>query len=74
MPKLPKRIYLLFLPVIIAVSVFCAALTEDLFEISKNLDVFSSMYRELNMYYVDETKPGQLMKTAADAMLGSPQP
>ncbi|MBS1647674.1 MAG: S41 family peptidase [Bacteroidetes bacterium] len=50
------------------------AFTEDLFEASKNLDVFSSLYKEVNLYYVDDTKPGQLIKTAADAMLGSLDP
>lgn len=69
-----SKIALLLFPVALSVSAFTAALTEDLFEISKNLDVFSSMYRELNLYYVDETKPGLLIKTAADAMLQSLDP
>lgn len=69
-----RKFLLLLLPLLLSVSVFIAAFTEDLFEISKNLDVFSSMYRELNLYYVDETKPGQLIKTAADAMLQSLDP
>ncbi len=42
---------------------------EDYFEISKNLDIFVSLFREVNMYYVDETKPGEMMKTGIDAML-----
>lgn len=46
----------------------------DLFEISKNLDIFNSLYRELNTAYVDDTKPGQLMKTAIDGMLESLDP
>src|SRR6266540_4282920 len=46
----------------------------DYFEISKNLDVFNSLYRELNNAYVDGTRPGQLMKTGIDAMLGSLDP
>ncbi len=69
-----RRFYLLLLPVILSVSMFFVAFTEDLFEISKNLDVFSTMYRELNLFYVDETKPGQLIKTASDAMLQSLDP
>jgi carboxyl-terminal processing protease len=68
------RILLLLFPLVLSVSAFTVAVTEDLFEISKNLDVFSSMYRELNLYYVDDTKPGQLIKTAADAMLQSLDP
>lgn len=48
--------------------------TPDYFEISKNLDIFNSVYRELNVAYVDGTKPGQLMKTGIDAMLNSLDP
>ena len=47
---------------------------KDFFEISKNLEVFSSLFKELNIYYVDETKPGELMKTGIDAMLNSLDP
>lgn len=46
----------------------------DLFEVSKNLDIFNNLYRVLNESYVDETKPGQLMKTAIDGMLESLDP
>ncbi|TXC85120.1 S41 family peptidase [Luteibaculum oceani] len=46
----------------------------NLFEIAKNIEIFTSMYREINMYYVDETKPGELMRTAIDAMLSSLDP
>jgi carboxyl-terminal processing protease len=51
-----------------------AAWAPDYFEISKNLDIFNSVYRELNIAYVDGTKPGQLMKTGIDAMLNSLDP
>lgn len=58
----------------IAALVIGAAYTPDYFEISKNLDIFNSVYRELNVAYVDGTKPGQLMKTGIDAMLNSLDP
>jgi carboxyl-terminal processing protease len=74
MQKGRKKILYFLLPITITVSLISFSFTDDLFEISKNLDVFSSMYRELNLYYVDETKPGQLMKTASDAMLQSLDP
>lgn len=51
-----------------------ASYTPDYFEISKNLDIFNALYRELNISYVDGTKPGQLMKTGIDAMLNSLDP
>jgi carboxyl-terminal processing protease len=51
-----------------------SSFTEDYFEVSKNLDIFATLYRELNIYYVDETKPGDLMKKGIDAMLESLDP
>ncbi len=47
---------------------------ESYFEISKNLDIFSSVYREINVNYVEETNPGSLVKTGIDAMLRSLDP
>lgn len=47
---------------------------ENLFEIAKNIEIFTSMYRELNLWYVDDTQPGDLMRTAIDAMLNSLDP
>ncbi len=47
---------------------------DSYFEISKNLDIFATLFRELNIYYVDDTDPGQLMKTGIDAMLASLDP
>lgn len=55
-------------------SIFAFNFSQDYFEVSKNLDVFNTLYRELNIAYVDETKPGQLMKTGIEAMLGSLDP
>ena len=47
---------------------------EDLFQISKNLDIFASIYKELNMSYVDEVNPAHLIKTGIDAMLENLDP
>ena len=44
---------------------------DSYFEISKNLEIFTELYKELNIYYVDETNPGELMTTGIDAMLES---
>lgn len=48
--------------------------TDSYFEISKNLEIFAKLFQELNIYYVDETKPGELIKTGIDAMLKSLDP
>ncbi|TXB67966.1 S41 family peptidase [Phaeodactylibacter luteus] len=44
------------------------------FEILKNLEIFSNLYKEINTYYVDDVDPGQLMRTGIDAMMGSLDP
>jgi carboxyl-terminal processing protease len=48
--------------------------SEDYFNVSKNLDIFTTLYKEINVFYVDETQPGELMKTGIDAMLKSLDP
>ncbi|MBL0315470.1 MAG: S41 family peptidase [Flavobacteriales bacterium] len=60
--------------VVLATGLISAALPEEFFEISKNMEIFTSLYKELNIYYVDGTKPGALMKTGIDAMLKSLDP
>ncbi len=47
---------------------------DDYFEVSKNLDIFTTVYKEVNLSYVDEVKPGQLIRESIDAMLGSLDP
>lgn len=39
------------------------------FEISKNIDMFTTMYKELNSYYVDDIEPNAFMQRGMDAML-----
>jgi len=53
---------------------FTIAAGDNYFEIGKNLEVFTDLYKELNIYYVDDTQPGKLMKTGIDAMLNSLDP
>jgi carboxyl-terminal processing protease len=55
-------------------ATFTFSFSQDYFEVSKNLDIFNTLYRELNIAYVDETKPGLLMKTGIEAMLASLDP
>ena len=44
------------------------------FEISKNLEIFADVYKNLHLNYVDDLESGKLMKTAIDAMLASLDP
>jgi carboxyl-terminal processing protease len=47
---------------------------ERYFEIAKNLDIFASLFKEVNALYVDEVNPNKLIRTGIDAMLGSLDP
>jgi carboxyl-terminal processing protease len=55
-------------------AVVSYSFVDNYFEVSKNLDIFATLFRELNMYYVDETNPGDLMKKGIDQMLESLDP
>jgi carboxyl-terminal processing protease len=50
---------------------FSSSYVDDYFAISKNLEIFTSVFRQVNAYYVDETKPGELAKKGIDAMLNN---
>jgi carboxyl-terminal processing protease len=45
------------------------AFKNDFFEIAKQIEIFTTLFKELNMNYVDETNPGDLMDTAIKSML-----
>ncbi|MBK6987049.1 MAG: S41 family peptidase [Bacteroidetes bacterium] len=44
------------------------------FEVGKNLDIYTTLFRDVNIYYVDSIQPGELMKKGIDAMLGTLDP
>jgi carboxyl-terminal processing protease len=63
----------------LVISIFCVSLfsfgfIDNYFELSKNLDIFATLLRELNTYYVDEIKPGELIKKGIDEMLKTLDP
>jgi carboxyl-terminal processing protease len=59
---------------LVALLMGASAFTDSYFEVSKNLDIFATLFREVNTYYVDDTKPGDLMKKAIDSMLDNLDP
>ena len=46
----------------------------DFFEIAKQIEIFTTLFKELNMNYVDETNPGELMDSAIKNMLDELDP
>jgi len=70
-----KKIKMIVVGVAMLSGIAAITVTNDkLFEISKNLEIFISVYRELNTNFVDELDPGTMMRTAIDAMTNSLDP
>lgn len=67
---LTKIIFLLILLPIIGAS----QSKSQAFEISKNLDIYATLFKELSNNYVEEINPGDLNTTALDAMLSTLDP
>lgn len=59
---------------VVALSLTLWSFNDDLFQISKNLDVFASVYKEVNLNYVDDINSSKLIKTGVDAMLDNLDP
>lgn len=58
----------------IIISLFSFVYVEDLFQVSKNLDIFAATYKQLSINYVDEVNSSKMMKTGIDAMLDELDP
>ncbi len=72
-----KRYRIIPLFGIVAMSLFISTgyvYSDKLFEISKNIEIFVKVYKELNANYVDDLDPSALMRTGIDAMVGSLDP
>ncbi|MBR4230012.1 MAG: S41 family peptidase [Bacteroidales bacterium] len=70
-----KKRIVIVLAVLAGVAGHLTAQTDDRgFEIAKNLEIFSNVYKQLNLNYVDDVDPGKTIKVAIDAMLASLDP
>ena len=68
-----KKKYLI--PIVASAFLFVgASFKNDFFEIAKQLEIFTTLFKELNTNYVDETNPGELMNSAIKGMLASLDP
>ena len=73
MKKSQRKLYLGgFLIILLSVG-FTTTRNKDI-ELVKNLDIYYTLFRELNMFYVDETDPEQLVTTSINSMLSSLDP
>ena len=58
-----------FAGIIVLIFISTTAYKTDYFEIAKQLDIFTSLFKEVNMNYVDETNPAALMQESVKQML-----
>lgn len=74
MKKISKRAKIVFFAIVVVITTGFIGFDDVNFQIAKNLDIYHTLFRELNLYYVDETDPGDLIKTSIDKMLNSLDP
>ncbi|CAN5918064.1 S41 family peptidase [soil metagenome] len=68
----PRKLFFsLFLTLGVSVSF---GFSDRLFEIARHLDLFATVFREVNRVYVEEVSPGQLLNVGVEAMLSSLDP
>ena len=72
--KKSKRNIIIAGTVILLFSVGFTTIGNKDMELVKNLDIYYTMFRELNMFYVDETDPEKLVTTSINSMLSSLDP
>jgi carboxyl-terminal processing protease len=73
MTSLLKKKYIV--PVVASALLFLgASFKNDFFEIAKQIEIFTTLFKELNTNYVDETNPGDLMDNAIKGMLAGLDP
>jgi len=69
-----KRRWILLIVVVAGVSFAFTRPAERYFEIAKSLDIFATLFKEVNAHYVDEVEPKKLINTGIDNMLQSLDP
>jgi len=69
-----KKAYIILLLSAVITTVALKAPDSKYFEIARNLDIFATLFKEVNAYYVDEIDPEELVSTGIYAMLGSLDP
>lgn len=72
---LKKNLGAVSITIALASALTYYSFTEDYyFEVSKNLDIFTTLFRNVNTYYVDSVQPGEMMRNGIDAMLSKLDP
>ena len=70
--KIKKRY---ILPIVLSGFILVgSSFKEDFFEIAKQIEIFTNLFKTVNMNYVDETNPGEMMDKAIKSMLADLDP
>ncbi|MGD8779835.1 MAG: S41 family peptidase [Ignavibacteria bacterium] len=70
-----KKAKYIIIPIIVVVSFGFIGSNQDLyFKISKSIDIFGRVYKEISINYVDEINPEEFMISGIKGMLGSLDP
>ena len=54
---------------LIAVTTISVSYKSNFFEVAKQIEIYTTLFKELNMYYIDETNPAALTDAAIENML-----
>lgn len=69
-----KNTYRLIFAFLVTVFLLSATNKDDLFQVSRNLDVFAALFKEVNINYVDETNSSSMVRNGINAMLADLDP
>lgn len=71
MSKIKKTVIGIFVSVSVLISI---GFQSNFFEIAKQIDIYTTLFKELNMYYIDEVNPAKLTSNAINYMLQNLDP
>jgi carboxyl-terminal processing protease len=66
--------YLSMIALLVTVITVSVGYKSDFFEVAKQIEIYTTLFKELNMYYIDETNPAELTEHAIDNMLKNLDP
>ena len=69
--KIKRKVVGLLIIISIGIS---AGFQSDFFEVAKQIDIYTTLFKELNMYYIDEINPGKVSSKAINHMLSNLDP
>lgn len=60
--------------IVVIIAVMLTGFRYDFFEIAKQIEIYNTLFKEINMSYVDKTDPAELMEDGVNHMLSELDP